>query len=321
MTYPNDDGALRNGRKITENYELTPRHQQEIDEDINPDSDASLLRGHFASSNESHDSLPRTTTSVGPLQRLISFMSRTPLFLRSSPAQGTGSYGALPIHSLNLSTDGSEIDEEDTDDIRRRDRRKGKGNTLRQVKTNGSSRSGRVDPSSNGSTATRKTRRRQSEPGVDPALPVVHTVPIDIGGKLFENIIPGTNGTDSVSRKSGEDVETHTDSEDDTWSVEDPPDNSPLVNCPSHLLQPDEDTNFDIYILSSMSPRVQILFSVKSVKVILSNRSQHRGKSRDLQSFYVWISKLIMSTNLYSYPQVRASVSATDNTALSISSM
>jgi len=231
MTIPNGNRSLHNERKRIESYELVPRHQEvdsnlyELDEDINPDSDASLLRKHFTSNNESHDSLPRTETPVGPFQRFISFMSRTPLLLRSSPAQGTCSYGALPVHDLSSSTDGSEIDKEDVDDIRRRDRRKGKGSALRQVVTNDSSRSRHVGRSSNGSTATRRARRRQSEPGVGgPTLPVAHTVPTEVGGKLFENIFPDTNSAESASGMIED-----TDSDDDGWSVEDPPDNSPLV--------------------------------------------------------------------------------------------
>ncbi|KAJ9649732.1 hypothetical protein H2199_000511 [Coniosporium tulheliwenetii] len=41
-------------------------------------------------------------------------MSRAPLFLRSSPAQGTGSYGALPVHHLSSSASPSES-EDNTD--------------------------------------------------------------------------------------------------------------------------------------------------------------------------------------------------------------
>lgn len=118
MTTSNGDRALHNGRNILKSYTPVPRHQEadrnahELDEEINPESDTSLLRRHYASSNESHGYLPRTGTPIALLQRFVSFMSRTPLLLRSSLAQGTGSYGALPGHDLSFSTGGSEIGEE-----------------------------------------------------------------------------------------------------------------------------------------------------------------------------------------------------------------
>lgn len=244
MTPPNSDRALHNERKINESYELVTRYQEgdsnvhELDEDLNPDSDVSLLRRHFASSNESHGSLPRTQTPVGLFQRFTSLMSRTPLLWQSSPAQGTGSYGALPVQDLILSTDDSENEENDIDHIRRRDRRKGRGSGLRQVETNDSSRSRRTGASSTGSTATRKGRRRASKSEVDPALPTVQTIPTGIEGMPFQNIVPDTNGVESVSRNSEEDAGAYTDSDDDGLSVEDPPDNSPLVkSVPGHLFK------------------------------------------------------------------------------------
>lgn len=255
MTIPNGNRPLHN------EHELVPRHQEvdsnlyELDEDINPDSDASLLRKHFTSNNESHGSLIRTETPVGPFQRLISFMSRTPLLLRSSPAQGTGSYGALPVHDLSFSTDGSEIDEEDVDDIRRRDRRKGKGSALRQVVTNESSRSRHIRRSSNGSTTTRRARRRQSEPAVGPTLPVAHTLPTEVGGKLFENILLDTNSAESTSGMIED-----TDSDDDGWSVDDSPDNSPLVQVFSNrLFRSEGDTIFMFHTLAPMSLNARFL--------------------------------------------------------------
>lgn len=235
MTPPTGDRALHNERKINESYELVTRYQEidsnvhKLDGDLNPDSDASLLRRHFASSNESHGSLPRTQTPVGLFRRFTSFMSRTPLLWQSSPAQGTGSYGALPVQDLILSTDASENEEEDIDDIRRRDRRKGRGSGLRQVETNDSSRSRRTGASNTGSAATRKVRLRESKSEVDPTLPTVQTIPTGAEGVPFGNTVPDTNGVDSVSENSEEDAGAYADSDDDGLSVEDPPDNSPLV--------------------------------------------------------------------------------------------
>ncbi|KAF2107917.1 OPT oligopeptide transporter protein-domain-containing protein [Lophiotrema nucula] len=54
-------------------------------------------------------------------------MSRAPLLVRSSPAQGTGSYGGLPVLSLSSSPGDSELDEHHvTSRLPQRSRRKGK---------------------------------------------------------------------------------------------------------------------------------------------------------------------------------------------------
>ncbi|EOD46278.1 putative sexual differentiation process protein isp4 protein [Neofusicoccum parvum UCRNP2] len=62
-------------------------------------------------------------------------MSKTPLLLRSSPAQGTGSYGALPVHILSTSNESS-ADESthDLDHVMRTGKRKAKSN-LRDADT------------------------------------------------------------------------------------------------------------------------------------------------------------------------------------------
>ncbi|OCK83299.1 OPT-domain-containing protein [Lepidopterella palustris CBS 459.81] len=55
-------------------------------------------------------------------------MSRTPLLFRSSPAQGTGSYGALPVVSLSSSAGNSDVEDYPTTRIAyTRTQRKGKG--------------------------------------------------------------------------------------------------------------------------------------------------------------------------------------------------
>ena len=277
MTPSNGDRLLHNHRKTRESYELVTRHQDndsdlyELDEDINPDSDASLLWRHFASSNKSHDSLPDTEIPAGLFQRFISLMSRTPLLLRSSPAQGTGSYGALPVHDLSFSTDASEVDEGEVDDLRRRDRRKGKGSALRQVVTNNSLRSRHGVRASNGSTATQAARRRQSKSGVNPTLPGAHMVPTEIGGTPYEDTSPGTNSGESVSGKSEEDVGSDTDSNDDGWSVEDPPDNSPLVkSLPGYLCKSDCRHQYRCFIQFQLC-----LYSVPSCQFLETEATQN----------------------------------------------
>lgn len=57
--------------------------------------------------------------------RFLAFiMSRNPLLIRSSPALGTGSYGAVPVIHSPESSVSSETSEDERDDVRRRDKRK-----------------------------------------------------------------------------------------------------------------------------------------------------------------------------------------------------
>ncbi|KAI9820379.1 MAG: hypothetical protein M1827_006003 [Pycnora praestabilis] len=60
-------------------------------------------------------------------------MSKAPLFLRSSPVQDPGSYGAFPVHDQSFNDNyGGDISD-DTDDVRRRDRRKLDESAIKQA--------------------------------------------------------------------------------------------------------------------------------------------------------------------------------------------
>jgi hypothetical protein len=72
-------------------------------------------------------------------KQFLSSMSKAPLFLRSSPAQGTGSYGALPvIRDLNLNSDvdSSDLEEYGVNDVRRCNQRR---RPISRPRTNGRS--------------------------------------------------------------------------------------------------------------------------------------------------------------------------------------
>ncbi|KAH0559954.1 hypothetical protein GP486_003529 [Trichoglossum hirsutum] len=78
----------------------------------------------------SNDNVLLQQTRFSPLstvKRLVPSMSRVPLFLRSSPAQGTGSYGALPIiqdSSLSSEAESSDLGDDDIDHVKRRGKRR-----------------------------------------------------------------------------------------------------------------------------------------------------------------------------------------------------
>ena len=117
-----------------ENIPLRPRsslggnaeqRSTDTESDIFPDSDTAYLRRHRddeLSDDDRAPSPPRKNSLFGRIATFI--MSKSPLLIRSSPALGTSSYGAVPtIHERPNSEHGSESDGE-IDDVRRRDRRK-----------------------------------------------------------------------------------------------------------------------------------------------------------------------------------------------------
>jgi hypothetical protein len=93
------------------------------------DSDPTLLHGHPGDNPDDSEPWQRPELRLlSGVKRVLSSMSKVPLFLRSSPAQGTGSYGALPvIRDLNFSSEAESSNPGDSNlgDVRRRSKRKG----------------------------------------------------------------------------------------------------------------------------------------------------------------------------------------------------
>ena len=119
-----------------------------------PDSDTAALRRDRDDelSEDGHlDVHPRTSSFLGRIAAFI--MSRSPLLTRSSPAPGTGSYGAVPVtHERYKSRHSSEADG-DIDEVRRKDGKKyNKTSGLRQG----------LRASSNASSGTRRRRLSSS---------------------------------------------------------------------------------------------------------------------------------------------------------------
>jgi OPT family oligopeptide transporter len=189
------------------------REQDHSDDELDPESTAALLRRHLQDSadDEAADS---SVPFVNPFRQLGRLMSKAPLLLRSSPGFGTGSYGAVPI---GASTDNS--DEEDADDVRRRDRRRAKNSGLRNGVSTGTLE--RTQSATSGSP-----RRRTSRPtkGDDPE---------DIGENIGWNSaggIPVPNGASPLDSKDGSEGEDDSEDailDDSSLNDEDPPDNSP----------------------------------------------------------------------------------------------
>lgn len=223
-----------------------------LEEDLDPDSDASLLRKHREEEDvdDAEEEHRDNTTSPSILGRLISFMPQTPLLPGSSQAQETSSYGALPPCGP---TGSGNIDKEEEDDddtgASRIGRRKGKSSGSRRVGTMRPTRSMGTLRSQNGVRGTRsmgtlrsqagsgsgsRRRTRRSEPAPENIYASGIGLPSGDGAKLFEGLAP-TMSTEDLG--IGDEEEEEGDGEEDVLvdgeeggdDDEDPLDNSPLV--------------------------------------------------------------------------------------------
>ncbi|KAK8430960.1 OPT family small oligopeptide transporter [Phyllosticta citricarpa] len=196
--------------------------------------------------------------------------SKVPQLMRSSPAQGTGSYGAMPVHLM--STSNSSSDNDDTTHI---------DQVLRPAKRKSKSKLAAADssPENDASTAAQRSAstgnmlsgdgtqrsRRRSLPAVD--LPDRHTTAIDAWvGSLDGDVDSGddhgtsaaraTKGsqksestTDSVGSDSSEviDIEGSEDHQElrGKSSEESPPDDSPYAQVRASV-RPIDDTSLSI---------------------------------------------------------------------------
>ena len=98
------------------NFELTTRRPRPLavasdEEDLDPESDASLLRKHLDSSedglDEDRDANTSDSTHLTFSQRLFAIMSRAPLISKLSAKASTTTYGALATHDPNFDDDPS----------------------------------------------------------------------------------------------------------------------------------------------------------------------------------------------------------------------
>ena len=195
----------RRNNRVTyiENLPLRSRQRWSEEEDIIPDSDASLLRSHYDSNAEDNAPL-NVSASSNLLQRLISSMSRTPLLSGLSSTNGRNSYATLSGDDLTVQEDPSESASDDSGDFEARKRRKGK---------EAISRKGSIvnrDSSSSPKEGASVSSAWQTPSGSA-------GVPASDGGKLSKDPTPPLNTVVDVDKDKNK------------WDDENPPDNSPLV--------------------------------------------------------------------------------------------
>jgi len=215
-----------------------PAHEE--DEELDPESTSALLRRHLQDNSDDDEAADTNIPFINPLRKLAGLMSKAPLLLRSSPGFGTGSYGAVPI---DASTENS--DEEDADDVRRRDKRRTKMSGLRNTVSTGT-----LDSSQSG--ASKRRRRSHSIKGEGP-----EDMAEDIGleGRYSAGGIPIPNATGADGHEDSdtqaEDSEEAID--DSSLNDEDPPDNSPYPQVRASV------SAIDNTSLSINTPRMWIL--------------------------------------------------------------
>jgi OPT oligopeptide transporter protein len=101
-------------------------HTSSDEAEVHPDSDAAFLRRHRAYTAPASDDALTLDLPNTLFDRLLRFiMSKTPLLTRASPALGNGSYGAMPVTHSPQSSRSSQASGDESDDVRRRDKRKG----------------------------------------------------------------------------------------------------------------------------------------------------------------------------------------------------
>lgn len=254
--------------KTTESYLLTPtqslsqsstNHPEDHhpEEDLHPDSDASLLRKHRdeEDDHDGEDEQLRNITSPRILGGLMAFMSQTLLLPGSSQAQETSPYGALAAPGPTGSGDIDEEEEEADEDRSLRGRRKGKISDMRHVDSIRPTRSVGTLRSPNdvgstrcigtlrslaGSASVSRRRTRKSEPAPENIYASGTGLPTGDGAKVFEGLAPTLStedlGTEEAEEEEDGDEESlFVDGEDSEADDEDPPDNSPLVHSSSGI--------------------------------------------------------------------------------------
>lgn len=214
----------------------------ESEEDINPDSNAAFLRRHRSVDRDDSDPQEQKF-KPGLLQRVLTTMSQSPLLGGLSSRKDEASYGALPTRSQSEEWD-REWHLPDDDDIRKRDRQKGKSSALRPASSFASSgsRRRRDDSASQSRSRSRRASIRKSSPMLiaEPGHPAGQGGHLGAGLLLAATSDDGDEGDEVISINEDEDVL-------------DPPDNSPYPQVRASVAATD-----DISV-SINTPRMWIL--------------------------------------------------------------
>ena len=231
MTSRGDSSNKYKATDFQESFQLSDRppapevQDDESEEDVNPDSDAALLRRHRSDDEgESDNKIQNKVTRQGLLKRFLAFMSQAPLLRGSSASQATTSYGALPRRGpgSTQAMPQSDISDEDGENI------KGKHSTVRSEASFPDIGSNRRRDGRESHSRTRS--RRASLQGSSPILIAEPSHPAGQGGHLGGDLPIATSEDEDVTEEEAISI-----AEDD-----EPPDNSPYAQVRASVAATDD---------------------------------------------------------------------------------
>jgi OPT oligopeptide transporter protein len=235
---------------FSEDAEAACNSSEEVE--LHPDSEAAHIRRHYArTTHTSGDTLNPRVVPQTLFERLSALiMSKNPLLIRSSPALGTGSYGAAPITHSPQSSASSQASDDELDDVRRRDRRKGSHNSRS---------TGRVEATTSTSDITvqhvskSKRRGRTSSQTSELGMGMESKASYAGGGPLPQGLLEELSGHSNVS-STGSSADRSSKSNKRRRHIdEDPIDNSPYPQVRASVRATDDTT------LSISTPRMWTL--------------------------------------------------------------
>ena len=202
----------------------------EVEEDINLDSDAALLRRHRSVDRETFNIRDQVANSEF-LQRFISLMSRLPLLKKSSSAEDAASYGALPNQNPKSQSEDWHVDKDD--DIRKRGRRGGKSSALGSAASSPS-----LGLRRHRHNSASQSKHRVQKPSLQESSPMLAVDPSHSAGQgaRSDNSLPHTTTSKSQEEDDGDEVISFDSDED----VLDPPDNSPYPQVRASVAATDD---------------------------------------------------------------------------------
>jgi len=222
----------------------TPAHQtiseNDSEDDIYPDTDASLLRKHHREDEDGESEAGRLNRP-GLIARLVAFMSLTPLLGGKLSPINPAKYGTLTNQASESSTNVLQSEElaDIEDDVRKRDKRKGNSTTIRSAASFSSFGSRRRRDDSGSRSRTRL--RRASLRSASPMLIAKPGHPAGLGGHVGSGLSMASSEDEEEAISIGKD--------DDL----DPPDNSPYPQVRASVAATDDTS------LSINTPRMWIL--------------------------------------------------------------
>ena len=204
----------------SDNLPLKPRglpsgsfENDDVGEDINPDSDISLLRRHREDNEDDNGDFlyPKPSNF---LKVLLAFMSRSPLLPKNISGRGSGPYASISSSALASKDSDFDSDQESASGLS--SSVKGKGKFISIASTQ------KLDAERDGTTAVPRSRNTHSE-----SIPESRGITIlaPSKGDLSKNLTPIIESGTS-SKVEVDDIGNENDSK---WGSDDPPDNSRFV--------------------------------------------------------------------------------------------